>query len=194
VAICERYLDQFKLVQNNMIESKRDFLEYVMADMKANSVSDNIFKYFNAIYKYLYCLRKVAYLSNTNKCKLRIRLWQLLLNHYSVMTGITIGPNCFGKGLYLPHYGYVVVNPSARFGENCVVQCGVNVSESVSGGDKLYLGAGCKLMIGVSIKTGTIVGANAVVTKSFDEENIVVAGIPAKKISNEGTLSGRVKI
>ena len=49
-------------------------------------------------------------------------------------------------------------------------------------------------MIGVNIKTGTIVGANAVVTKSFDEENIVVAGIPAKKISNNGTLSGRSNI
>lgn len=177
-----------------MIKSKREFSEYVKADMKANLISDNLFKYLNVIYKYLYCLRKVAYLENTNKSKLRIRFWQLLLNHYSVMTGITIGPNCFGKGLYLPHYGYVVVNPSARFGDDCVVQCGVNVSEAVVGGDKIYLGAGCKLMIGISLKTGSIVGANAVVTKSFDEENIVVAGIPAKKISNNGTLSGRVKI
>ena len=116
------------------------------------------------------------------------------MTHYSVKTGITIGPNSFGKGLYLPHYGYIVVNSSARFGDNCVVQCGVNVSESVVGGDNIYLGTGSKLMIGVNIKTGTIVGANAVVTKSFDEENIVVAGIPAKKISNNGTLSGRSNI
>lgn len=177
-----------------MIKSRSDFREYVKADMGRNRISDSFFKYFNVIYKYLYCLRKVAYLSNTNKSRLKIRFWQLLLNHYSVKTGITIGPNCFGKGLYLPHYGYVVVNTSARFGDYCVVQCGVNVSESVVGGDKIYLGAGCKLMIGVSVKTGTIVGANAVVTKSFDEENIVIAGIPAKKISNKGTLSGREKI
>lgn len=177
-----------------MIENKNDFKEYVKADMISNRVSDGLLRFFNVIYKYLYCLRKVAYLYNTNKSKLRIRFWELLLNHYSVMTGITIGPNCFGKGLHLPHYGYVVVNPSARFGENCTVQCGVNVSGSVVGGDKVYLGAGCKLMIGVHIKTGTIVGANAVVTKDFDEENIVVAGIPAKKISNKGMLSGRLKI
>ncbi len=177
-----------------MIKNKKDFKEYVKSDMKRNGIPDNHLKYLSVIYKYLYCLRKVAYLCNTNKNKLRIKIWQLLLTHYSVKTGITIGPNCFGKGLYLPHYGYIVVNSSARFGENCVVQCGVNVSESVIGGDKIYLGTGSKLMIGVNIKSGTIVGANAVVTKSFDEENIVIAGIPAKKISNNGTLSGRETI
>lgn len=177
-----------------MIESKKDFLEYVSADMKVNGISASPVKYTNVIYKYLYCLRKVAYLTNTKQNKLRTKIWQLLLTHYSVKTGITIGPNCFGKGLYIPHYGYVVVNSSARFGDNCIVQCGVNVSESVVGGDKIYLGTGSKLMIGVNLKTGTIVGANAVVTKSFEEENIVLAGIPAKKISNNGMLSERTQV
>lgn len=92
----------------------------------------------------------------------------------------------FGKGLYLPHYGYIVVNNTARFGDNCVVQSGVNVSNDVVGGNHCYLGTGAKLMIGVHIKDDTIVGANAVVTKSFDEENIVIAGIPAKKITDKG--------
>ena len=50
-----------------MIESKNDFYEYVLADMKANKVADNFMKYFNVIYKYLYCLRKVAYFYNTHK-------------------------------------------------------------------------------------------------------------------------------
>lgn len=177
-----------------MINNKQEFLEYVSADMKANDISNSPTKYLNVIYKYLYCLRKVAYLSNATKSKLRLKFWQLLLTHYSVKTGISIGPNCFGKGLYLPHYGYLAVNNTARFGDNCVVQCGVNVSDGVVGGDSVYLGTGSKLLIGVNIKPGTIVGANAVVTKSFDEENIVIAGIPAKKISNNGRFSGREQI
>lgn len=51
--------------------------------------------------------------------------------------GITIGPNSFGKGLYMPHYGSIVVNGTARFGDYCIVQNGVNISESVvcGGGD-----------------------------------------------------------
>ena len=58
----------------------------------------------------------------------------------------------------------------------------------------IYLGAGAKLLIGVHLADNIIVGANAVVTKSFEENNIVIAGIPAKKISNKGTKSGRLKI
>lgn len=54
------------------------------------------------------------------------------------------------------------------------------------GGDFCYLGAGAKLMIGVHIADYTIVGANAVVTKTFDEENVVLAGVPAKIISRNG--------
>lgn len=58
----------------------------------------------------------------------------------------------------------------------------------------VYLGAGSKLLIGVNLADNIIVGANAVVTKSFNELNIVIAGIPARKISDKGTKSGRVKI
>lgn len=116
------------------------------------------------------------------------------LRRISLKTGITISPNTFGKGLYLPHYGCVVINGKARFGDYCIVQCGVNVSEDVQCGDYIYLGAGAKLLIGVQLQSGTIVGANAVVNKSFDEENVVLAGIPAKIVSNRGMLSGRKKI
>ena len=42
------------------------------------------------------------------------------------------------------------------------------------------------MLIGVHIADDVIVGANAVVSHSVDEPNIVVAGIPARKISNKG--------
>lgn len=58
----------------------------------------------------------------------------------------------------------------------------------------IYLGAGAKLLIGVHLADNIIVGANAVVTKSFFEQNIVIAGIPANKISDRGTKSGRIRI
>lgn len=107
--------------------------------------------------------------------------------------GITIGPNCFGKGLYIPHYDSIVVNDTAVFGDNCIIKNGVNVSEGVVCGG-IYLDAGAKLLIGVHLVDIIIVGANAVVTKSFFEQNIVIAGLPAKKISDNGTKSGRIRI
>lgn len=41
-------------------------------------------------------------------------------------------------------------------------------------------------MIGVHIDDDVIIGANAVVTKSILEKNVVVAGVPAKIISHDG--------
>ena len=58
----------------------------------------------------------------------------------------------------------------------------------------IYLGAGSKLLIGVNLADNIIVGANAVVTKSFNEPNIVLAGIPARKIYEKGMKSGRKKV
>ena len=38
----------------------------------------------------------------------------------------------------------------------------------------------------IEIGSGIIIGANSVVTKSFTEENICIAGVPARKISDMG--------
>lgn len=42
------------------------------------------------------------------------------------------------------------------------------------------------MLIGVHIADYTIVSANAVVTKTFDTQNVVLAGIPVKMITNKG--------
>lgn len=50
-----------------------------------------------------------------------------------------------------------------------------------------------KLMIGSAIADDAIVGANAIVTRVFNK-NIVLAGVPAKKISINGRASSRESI
>jgi len=45
-----------------------------------------------------------------------------------------------------------------------------------------WIGANSIILPGVILKKGTIVGAGSVVTKSFDDESIVIAGNPAKII------------
>lgn len=47
--------------------------------------------------------------------------------------------------------------------------------------DDVWIGAGAVIMPGITLRRGTVVGANAVVTKDTDEY-AVVAGVPAKKI------------
>ena len=49
-------------------------------------------------------------------------------------------------------------------------------------GDNCFIGYKSILLPGVELGNSTIVGAGSVVTKSFPEGNIVIAGNPARKI------------
>ena len=49
-------------------------------------------------------------------------------------------------------------------------------------GKNCWLGAKCTILSGVELGDNTVVGANTVVTKSFVDGNVVIAGIPAKII------------
>ncbi|WP_311794553.1 acyltransferase [Alicyclobacillus acidiphilus] len=59
-------------------------------------------------------------------------------------------------------------------------------------GDNCFIGLGAILLPGVELGDTTIVGAGSVVTRSFPEGNIIIAGNPAKKITD--TLSYRIKV
>ncbi len=176
-----------------MIHSKQDLKDYLKADLIANKMKkSSLLRYRisgNYIMLYLWYLRHLEYSLNSNK-SFGGKVWRVFLRrrmlYWGAFTGITIPPNTFGKGLYIPHWGAIVVNGSARFGDYCVVQSGVNISEGVKGGNHIYLAAGAKLLIGVSIADDVIVAANAVVNKNVVEQNVVVGGVPAKKISNNG--------
>ena len=47
--------------------------------------------------------------------------------------------------------------------------------------DDVWIGAGAVIMPGTTLRRGTVVGANAVVTRDTEEYSVVV-GAPAKKI------------
>lgn len=86
-----------------------------------------------------------------------------------------------------------------EFGENTIFAHGVTIVsmehslEDVSKvgkegkvkiGRNCWLGAKCTILSGVELGDNTVVGANSVVTKSFTQKNIVIAGVPAKIIKN----------
>lgn len=164
--------------------------ETIAADIAANKFERMRLKVLNIRYQYLRLLRTCEYCSKitppslVNKAK--YWLFRFLLYRVSVKSGIQIPINTFSKGLYLPHHGTIVVNETARFGTDCVIQAGVNISAGVKGGNHIYLASGCKIMKNVTIADDVIIGANAVVTKDILEPNVVVAGVPAKIISRDG--------
>lgn len=178
-----------------MIIDKATFYDYICADKKANHIN-GLSAYFNTTWKYIKCMRRIEYIENCKKGYFyRIKLLWLKYKLYklSVLTGLTIPPHTFGKGLYIPHHGAIVVNRTARFGNYCVIQNCVNISEGVKGGNHIYIGAGAKLMMNVEIADDVIIGANAVITKKITIPNTVLAGVPAQIISESG-FKGRQKV
>ena len=183
-----------------MIENKKDLVEYMNTDNSYFLNQDKWSRFImhitkdpdSQIYKYTKYLRKQEYYSNTckgNKLKVLLHLYyQRRKNIYGNRLGIVIEENSFGKGLNIYHHGAIIVNPRARIGENCKLHgnnCigndGKNFGVPVIG-DNVDIGFGASIIGDVKIANNITIGAGAVVTKSFLEENITLVGIPARKL------------
>ena len=90
------------------------------------------------------------------------------------------------------HLGQILVNGRAKIGRACVIH--INTALVARGnsdrvprlGNDIVIGLGVTIVGDVTLANGSAIGANTVVNKSFTEENIAIAGVRAKKISNNG--------
>ncbi len=88
-----------------------------------------------------------------------------------------MGKIVIGKGTYIaPNVGIITVNHNPR---NLDIYL---EPENVIIGNSCWIGMNSIILPGVHLGDMTIVGAGSVVTKSFPEGNIVIAGNPAKII------------
>ena len=55
----------------------------------------------------------------------------------------------------------------------------VNQSKNISIGEHVWIGQSVIVTKGVKVPSNSIIGAGSVVTKSFEESNVVLAGNPA---------------
>ena len=176
-----------------MITSKSGYIFYVEADLAANKYEKWKwwYKYSAPLMYFQRLLRKGEYYHN---CRNDItgRIYYKFLYHrflkYSINLGLTIPPNSFGPGLSIAHYGSIVV--AGRIGANCRIHSCVNIGEGGKQnpiiGDNVYIGPGAKIFGGITIGNNVAIGANSVVNKSYPD-NVTVAGIPAKIISDKGS-------
>jgi serine O-acetyltransferase len=119
----------------------------------------------------------------------------LILRHYRYKLGISIASGTeIGPGLYIGHFGGIVVHGKVIIGKNCNLSHGVTLGIKNRGenagcptvGDNVYIGPGAKIFGAITIGNHAAIGANAVVTKDVPENGVAV-GIPAKVISQEGS-------
>ncbi|URN94002.1 MAG: acyltransferase [Candidatus Pristimantibacillus lignocellulolyticus] len=82
-----------------------------------------------------------------------------------------------GKGSYIaPNVGLITQNHDVHNLDNHIDAKDINI------GDNCWIGMNAVILPGVVLGDKTIVGAGAVVTKSFPFGNCVIGGVPAKKI------------
>lgn len=116
-----------------------------------------------------------------------------LFRRYSNLCGFTIPINVCEKGIALPHRGTIVINTTARIGENCRIHQGVSIGstngskKSAIIGKNVFIGSGAQIIGEVIIEDDVAIGANAVVTRSILEKGTTWGGIPAKKISDKNS-------
>jgi serine O-acetyltransferase len=183
-----------------LIESWSDFKAFVQADFRSMGQPLSLRTWaLDPVARLTWLMRLDEYLLNSAKpllVRLPVRWW---FRRLSVRLGFSIGPNIFGPGVAIVHYGLLVIDPTTRIGKNCRIHMGTHIGgaakfvpaeeahfHSPRIGDNVYLGPGCKIYGPVTIGDNCVVGANAVVTKSFPEPGLTIAGIPAKVIASSG--------
>lgn len=179
-----------------MIKNRNDLNEYLEADRLSLGRKTKKPKFYDIIWKYEIILRKCEFYSNTSGVLNKLLSKYYLYRKYVIGTkcNYSIAINCIGKGLSIAHVGTVIINQTARIGENCRIHAGVNIGTSAGAsgqapviGDNVYIGPGAKIYGPIKIGNGVAIGANAVVNKSFEEDNITLAGIPAQIVSHKGS-------
>jgi serine O-acetyltransferase len=113
-----------------------------------------------------------------------------------IVTGIALPPETMiGPGLYIGHFGGIIVSGRVKIGANCNLSQGVTLGLIQGGersgvpviGNRVYIGPQAILIGGLAVGDDAVIGAGAVVTQSVPDRG-VVAGNPARLISTRGSF------
>lgn len=143
------------------------------------------------LYKTVKYARKYRYyLENRNGLynKIKFCFYSRLNNIMSTKNNVELYGE-FGENLRIYHNN-IIVNKEAKLGNNvkmhglnCIGNNGKD-SKAPMIGNNVDIGVGAVVIGGIELADNIVIGANAVVNKSFLEEGITIAGVPARKISN----------
>lgn len=120
-------------------------------------------------------------------------LARLISQLFRFLTGIEIHPGAIiGKRLFIDHGLGVVIGETSIIGDDVTLYHGVTLGAKISENEKRHptighrvvLGAGSKILGNIMIGDDSMVGANAVVTKSLPSHS-VVGGVPVRPLRTQ---------
>jgi len=118
-----------------------------------------------------------------------------MLHHYRFKYGFDISPTtAIGPGLYIGHFGGVVISPYAVLGSNINIAQGVTIGAASRGArkgaptleDRVWVGANAIIVGKVQIGSDALIAPGAYV--NFDVPSMaVILGNPGKIVSDSGS-------
>lgn len=182
---------------NSNIYTRQQLKDCIKADfdrsgMKHPSLARLTYGEHDVTRRYLNILRHLELYQNN---KQRNPFFRMMYGYYflrhrrnCIRWNMYIMPNTCGKGLVLPHPGFIRIDSFCKLGENCTILPMVLLGKKEPGvkgdiviGDNCYISTGVTILGPVTIGNNVTIGAGAVVTKDIPD-NAIVGGVPAKII------------
>lgn len=138
-------------------------------------------------FRFSYCYRKAK---KYNRRSLSGIWFRLFLHHQITKYGYQIPLSAnIGPGLFLPHFGGIVVGKEVKIGKNCNLSHNVTIGREIRGkrkgsptlGDYVWIGPGAVIVGKISIGSNVLIAPNSFVNRDVPSNSIVL-GNPAEVI------------
>ena len=150
-------------------------------------------------FRYMFVKRKV------DKLKKRSIKWFILrvvLRHYTYKFGYQIAGE-IGEGLYISHFGTIIVSNKATIGKNCNIACGVTIGATRRGpnagvptiGNEVWMGTNSIIVGDIKIGNNVLIAPGAFVNFNVPDNSIVIGNPGVIKYSpkaTEGYINNKV--
>lgn len=174
----------------------------ISADMYRYAGETHSGKLFSALlipgFRFTFFLRKAQ---SYGKNSLRGFFYRIFLLFDAHFHGFQIPPSTsIGKGLYIGHWGTIVINGNTIIGEYCNLSPGVTIGQTNRGkhkgspkiGNRVWIGTNAVIVGNVSIGDNVMIAPNAFVNKSVPS-NCIVIGNPATIIPKLNAIEGYIE-
>jgi len=148
-------------------------------------------------FRYTFFLRKSHQFSKASILGL---LYRTLLHIDAHFYGFQIPPSTqIGKGLYIGHWGTIVVNGKTIIGEYCNLSPGVTIGQTNRGknkgaptiGNRVWIGTNAVIVGNISIGDNVMIAPNAFVNFSVPSNSVVI-GNPASILTRQDATVGYI--
>ena len=192
----------------NRIHNWRDCRAFIAADYHSRSGRRPVTEFLlNPVVRFLVLLRLAEWMLNIGApfvVRAPLMFW---FRRLSLRLCYSLSLNVFGPGIALPHYGPMMIHQDACIGRNCRIHIGTVIAGSAVImdasevpefdapiiGDNVYIGPGVKMSGPLRIASDCAIGANSVVTHSFNRPGVMISGFPAKIVGLRGSQDMLVK-